>query len=382
MGLNRAPYPPIVDTWAPAAVIGETIRIDFSLSAYASLTDIRTDIILVDIVNSQNNESVINLVANHGQTQLITNMQTDENGKHFVEIDTKIIRVTIGNIYKVQLRFCSSAVTATREQIQKNPTYDGWREYISDYSTVTLVKIIPKPILELKEFLDVGAAADYIISTASFAVIGKLKFGEDNNSGESLSSYKIMVFENTSKTASDADTLIVDTDYIYPDSKELNTIYYVMKKDLKNNAHYLLRITYITSSGYTEEKDYHFTVMYDSSVTTPPPYVWAEMDEEDGTVLVHILGQSGSSYKGFFILRRTSNLSNFTEWDDLKYFRNKTLQPIGIQHNDKTVSPIVIKDYLVQAGVIYRYQVIPMNEAGYRGIWYSEDLTPIDNIYV
>ena len=82
MGINKAPYPPIVDSWTQTTVIGENIRINFSLSAYSNITDIRTDAILVDIVNSENNESVINYAANQGCPHLITNLQIDENNKY------------------------------------------------------------------------------------------------------------------------------------------------------------------------------------------------------------------------------------------------------------------------------------------------------------
>ena len=52
MGINKAPYPPIVDSWTQTTVIGENIRINFSLSAYSNITDIRTDAILVDVAIS------------------------------------------------------------------------------------------------------------------------------------------------------------------------------------------------------------------------------------------------------------------------------------------------------------------------------------------
>lgn len=359
MGINKAPYPPIVDSWTQTTVIGENIRINFSLSAYSNITDIRTDAILVDIVNSENNESVINYAANQGCPRLITNLQIDENNKYYVEIDTRLIDVVVGGLYKIQLRFCSSEITASRQSIQSNPESDIWSDYISDFSTVTLVKFITRPILELKEFLDVGAKADYIISMASFSIIGKLTFG-DNETDESLSCYKIELFENMLTAATENDTLIVDTDFIYPDTKELNTIFYVVKKDLKNHGNYFMKITYITSSGYQETKEYFFTVEYNTNITTLPPFVFTEMDTEDGSVKITIKGQENSNYKGFYILRRTSSLSNFSEWEDLKYFRNEENIPIPETE---------VIDYLVQTGVFYRYQVIPMDEAGYRGLW-------------
>lgn len=371
MALNKAPYPPIVESWTKTVVIGDTIRVYFSLSAYSNISDIRTDIILVDVVNSQNNESVIDYAANQGRAQLITNLQIDNENKYYIEINTRLVNVEVGGTYKVQLRLCSSLISASRSDIQANPLDDAWREYISDYSTITLIKVISRPILELKQFLDVGTKADYIISTASFSVIGKLIFGEDS-SDESLSCYKIELYENLNTTASDNDTLILNTGYIYPDTKELNTIFYVVKRDLKNHGNYFMKFTYMTSSDYQETKSYNFTVEYSTTITTLPPYITTELDEEDGSIDVTIEGEAGSNYKGFFILRRTSSLNNFTEWDDLKYFQNKENTPIA----ERTV-----KDYLIQTGVIYRYQVIPMDAAGFRGLWADPLEVPEDLIW-
>lgn len=359
MKINRAPYPPIVDDWMHTFVMGDNIKINFSLSAYSNIEDIRTDLILIDIVNSDNNESVIDYAANQGYSQLITNLQIDENNKYYIEISTRLLNIVAGGLYKIQLRFCSSQVTASKQNFQQSLQNGSWNDYISDFSKITLIKIIARPTLELKEFLDVGAKANYIISTAFFSIIGRLKF-EDEDGSESLSCYKISLFENVLGTATENDSLIVDTDFIYPDSKELNMIFYTVKKDLKNHANYLMKITYITSSGYQETKEYDFIVEYNTNISTLPPFVFTKLDKEDGSIKVTIKGQENSNYKGFYILRRTSSLSNFTDWEDLKFFRNITMAPIP---------EIEVIDYLVQSGVFYRYQVIPMDEAGYRGLW-------------
>lgn len=381
MSLNKAPYPPIVDTWSPAAIMGSTVKIYFALSAYASLADIRPDIVLVTVTNSYSNESAIDYTSNHGQSCIVASIQNEPDRGYFIEFGTQLIKAQLGEVYKVQLRFCSAEVTASKKEVQRDPLNDAWRNYISDYSSVTLLRIISRPQLILNGFSEAGVTANYIISAPSLSIFGKLKFNEVNGNDEVLSHYNIQLFENLDQTATENDTIVLQSEEIFPDLSELNLIYYIVKKDLKNLAHYLMKITYTTSSGYNESKSYHFTVQYESDITTPPPYVWSELDKEDASIKVYILGQSDSTYKGFFILRRTSSESHFTEWEDLKYFYNEEEGPIGEEVSEQggvsSVKPICVNDYLVKTGVIYRYQVIPMDEAGYRGLW-NTSIDPIN----
>lgn len=359
MGINQKPYPPVVNTWTPATVIGDTIKVYFSLSAYSSIEAIRTDLILIDISDDINNETIVDLNKNEGNSQLISVLQVDDNNNYFVEIDTRQLKVSINSTYKVQLRFVSSELTVTKKQFQDNLN-NSFQSYISDYSSVTLVKIISKPKLELGEFLDVGTHANYIISAASLSVIGKLVFNT-LDSEEFLSYYKIQLFQLIDNDYN----AIVDTGNLYPDSKELNTIFYTVKQDLINGEHYLLKIVYTTSSGYSETLTYPFEVEYNTNIGVNAPQIITELDKEDGSIKISIEGDSNELYSGFYILRRTDSSSNFSQWDDLKFFYNENEEPINAY----------VIDFLVQPGIIYRYQVIPMDKGGYRGLWNNNTIS-------
>lgn len=355
MSIKQALYPPILDAWLPAIPIGEDIIIYFTLSAYSNLTDIRQDIILVDIVNSVTNENVVNYIANAGSRQLAAAMQVDDNQKYFIKINTRLINVDLNNTYKVQLRFCSSLINATAAEIQANPKDDRWSSLISDYSKVSLIKIIPCPHLELQGFIDVGTEAQYIISTAFLSIVGKLNFGEIDTD-EVLESYQIEVYE--SETGADKKQLLLKTDVLYPNSKEQNIISYTLKRDLKNKTYYLMTISYKTNNGYYNSKDFRFFVSYEYTFIIDPPQISVNQNTETGAIEVFISG--AVNYQGYYILRRTSSLSNFLEWDDLKYF---------YKESDSESIDQVVEDYLVQPGVIYRYQVIPLSANGYRQLW-------------
>ena len=64
MAINNTLFPPVIDTYAPAFLIGSssitknTCKLYFSLSTYNSLSDIRN--VQVSIANQKTNESVLN----------------------------------------------------------------------------------------------------------------------------------------------------------------------------------------------------------------------------------------------------------------------------------------------------------------------------------
>lgn len=375
MAISQKPYPPIVDTWNPTVIKGEGVKIYFSLSAYNSIKDIRRDLLLVEIMDVETNNSAVNVLGNNGYYQLISNISVDEDNNYYTILQNNRLNLEKEKTYKIQLRFCSSACQVSSAMVQTNPA--NYRDYISDYSSATLIKVISRPKLKLSTFPIVDANSEYVVSTASFAISGKVLFmpeaqteSEDvvEKTEECLTSYSIVLYENEAVKATSNDTIFYDSGTLYPDTKNLNSFYKVIKKDLKNGVHYLLNFSYTTSSGYTATEEYAFRVLYEAEIDYPPPYIFTKLDKEDGSILVTITANTEKAYQGYFILRRSSSLDNFETWEDLKFYKYET--PKIIQEH--------LKDYLVQAGVIYRYQVIPMNSAGYRGIWDAITANPLE----
>ena len=361
MGISQKPYPPIVDTWNPAVIKGENIKIYFTLSAYNSINDIRPDTVLVDIVNISNNESIVNTFLNHG-FQLVESLHSVGNGNYYIEIPKNMVLVTAGQSYKIQLRFVSKDCVTSKETFLTTDYYE-YSDYISDFSEVTLLKIISRPVLELNSFPTINSTATYIISTPSLLINGKLIFADEDDN-ECLTSYNIRIYENSNSKATIEDSLFLDSGEIFPDTKELNLINYLVKKNLMNKYYYLLEFTYTTKSGYSNTEYFEFTTIYEADTSTFPPVIETKLDSEDGSIIVKISDYnlyssgSGSPYSGYMVLRRSSSIDNFSSWEEMKYFK----------YNDEVIDE-KIKDYTVQAGVIYRYQVIPINWAGYRGVW-------------
>ena len=364
MGINQKPYPPIVDDWNPVAIRGEDIRIYFSLSAYNSIYDIRQDVVLVDIVDINNNSSVVDTTYNKG-FQLVEEFYLADDGSYYIEIPQYKVTIDSGRLYKVQLRFVSQKCSAPRDDFL---TIDYYQQidYISDFSKVALLKIISRPTLELNGFPEINTTVTYLISTPSLMLSGKLKFAEEDDD-ECLASYNIKIYENYLGEASTKDTLFLNSGIIFPDTRELNLINFLVKKDLTNRHYYLLAFTYTTKSGYTNTEYYNFTTIYEAETPTLPPVIETTLDKEDGSVIVKIFDYNLSNpddrsyYSGYMVLRRSSSIDNFLTWEEMRYFKYKN-----------EIINEEIKDYTVQAGVIYRYQVIPINWIGYRGVWGEE----------
>lgn len=53
-----------------------------------------------------------------------------------------------------------------------------------------------------------------------------------------------------------ATDLIIESETLTPDDSDLNSIFYELKYDFKNENYYLLRIEYVTTSNYSSYEDF------------------------------------------------------------------------------------------------------------------------------
>ena len=114
MAVNINLFPPIVETYMPAFLIGSsdiqknTCRVYFSISLYNSLSDIKNA--QVTVTNQNTNLSVLNK-SKYPCEIMLTNIKTDlsreSDDKYYIEIKTSDIEdgFQINQYYKVQIRF-------------------------------------------------------------------------------------------------------------------------------------------------------------------------------------------------------------------------------------------------------------------------------------
>ena len=374
---NDRPYPPIVDTWQPAVILGDNLRIYFNLSVYSELSEIEEDAVQVSVVSQETNVSVVKSNMNHGSEYLFSSMETDDQGRYYVDVGNLLLDLQTDGLYKVQLRFFKTSLLGlpldnggviTIRHLRMFP--NSYADYASEWSDVTLIRVISTPRLSLNHFQGMDNYKTAILSTSSLNVYGTLSFSNEHSS-EFLKEYTIKLYQGKEKGSTVMGKKIVDSGTIYGDPFTINCFNYAITRNLEDQYYYTLQINYITSSGYFGSQDFHFLVNL-NNVLNPGQGLWVktEMDKIDASIKITITQDSfeclcmccdGDAY---LLLRRASSLDNYTSWEDFKYFKCPHSFPVTFSTVDRTV----------EAGVLYKYDIIPVDSRGYRGvrIWPKE----------
>ena len=275
-------YPPLVDTFMPAFVDTESAYIKFSVSPYNSRKDIKY--LHVSLVNQKTNIKA--LAANNaavGSNGLNRDDVTIQDGIAIYKMDSNLISYdkntelytvhippswlrspittsegeaafSVEGFYKAQIRF--------DENFEKNPfnTSDyliTGRSLFSEWSSVCLLKAIPKPIIELKQFED-GAIPTF--NPGVIPVTGQVIFSSENLTGkdaETVRSYQISIF-NTENPA-----IVVDTSGVIftANSADPNQIYWLAdgeNETLPLDQEYTVEITVTTKNQYKFTESFIF----------------------------------------------------------------------------------------------------------------------------
>ena len=379
-------YPPIVNEWKNAFIIGSNIRIYFTISSYMTIADINPQLVLVSIRNQRTNRSVINEKRNAGLDFAICSIQQDNEG-YFVEVRSSIVNIEVNKYYKVQLRFVSSEYPYENIwTFRQNYNTNGVQSYISDVSKVVLIKPISENHFDLAGFKNNSPNSLFIFSTSSVNVSGRLIFSNEDGE-EKLAEYRVKLFDSGEAENRKTTDLIIDSGVLIPEDSDLNSIFYELKYDFRNENYYLLRIEYSTTSNYSSYEDFLFKIEFQDGMEfadgaegfTKNNFNNATIDINFiGTVQIHKEEQDSetensdnseiednedseteeiTTLKGCCVLRRSSSKNNFQQWEDIQYFA----------WNDKNEVEINYSDYLVEYGVYYKYQLFPQDENGMRG---------------
>ena len=151
MAINNTLFPPVIDTYAPAFLIGSssivknTCKLYFSLSNYNSINEIRN--VQVSIANQKTNESVLNKTKYPCEimlTPIYTDATRVSDDKYYIEIVSGDIEdgFEINQYYKVQLRF--TGADAASVSLDTPQAIDSWLaanlSNFSEWSTVCLIR--------------------------------------------------------------------------------------------------------------------------------------------------------------------------------------------------------------------------------------------------
>lgn len=249
--------------------------------------------------------------------------QKDEKG-YYIDIPTKDITLTPGTLYKLQLRY------------KKNQKASEWSSVCYLKATGARDEISVEIITEVN--------GDVIFKNSP---VFKGIYSNPSDLSEIESRYKFDLCEiNGEIIESTGWTTHLSTEP--QDSVIFNT-------ELQDFENYRVQYYIETKNGYTQSATYAFSCAF-SVLDNPSLAISAQNDDENGYINIEITSPLQDTIAGNLILRRTDSKSNFSIWEDYKYFQVLD-----------TVPEITYKDYLVESGISYKYSISKVSSDGYRG---------------
>ena len=361
MAINTL-YPPIVDTYMPAFKVTEdkgegVCRIYFTISKYNELApagdskdnDNKIRSIWISVTNQLTNDSIVN--DNDFKSGLIYTSDIkidntkDGDNKYYVEINSSQLKNKKwerGQVYKVQLRFCSKGtiVNEVRWPIENS-------SYFSEWSTITLIQGVLGPTIHINGFENMEN--ETVFGTSDNTIVGSFTFNSLDN--DFLNYYTLKLYKQ-----SDLETVLYDSGTIYTSSFAPNEIYHEMEYGLEDGVRYLLKMEYVTDKLYSEIHEYNFMVLdtsggyFDATISAIP-------DNELGRIKISVKSDSEKG-AGNFTIRRASSKTNFTIWEDVQ----------NLSFNDGNYLDFSWYDYTIESGIWYKYCIQKRSRFGYRGI--------------
>ena len=360
MAVNINLFPPVVETYMPAFLVGSSdiqkniCRVYFSISLYNSLNDIKNAQVI--IANQNTNLSVLDK-SKYPCEIMLTDIKTDltrvSDDKYYIEIKNSDIEggFTINQYYKVQIRF--TAAGAGNVSLDTPQKIDSWLaanlSNFSEWSTVCLVRGISVPSLSVSGF-DISADTT-VWSINNVDVVGKLIYA-DSAETDTLKSYQIKLYDDKNVLLSDSGLLYTNT---YSNINEFN---YTFEYAFKEGENYYFTFEYETANMYTEINRYDFMVIQEGAEILEATLT-ATLDNINGCIGLRIKSLDDvESFVGNITIRRTSSESNFTIWEDI--------HTESFEENSKL--DFIWYDYTIKSGVYYKYLAQRRTSVGNRGI--------------
>ena len=352
--LNITLYPPQIPTYQNAFVLTSKCRIYFSLSIYNSYKDIQNNA-QVTVSNQNTNQSVLSLTKYPNEIKLcdVKIDNTKSSDKYYIEIEPEDLQngFQINQYYKVQIRFTSADAPTPPD----SAAIDKWLvdnvDYFSEWSTVCLIRAISQPILTLQNLSSSSEeeGSSIGITTNTLDIVGSLTF-QDSQESDSLSSYQIKLYDEDNN-------LLTESGIIYTSAyNNPNEINYTLKYILENGSAYTVTIDIATNNYYYQTFTYNIIVVQ-THENPLNALVVAENEKESGRIKLTIASTTTDTFQGSVIIRRTSNRSNFTIWEDIYTRVYPTKELINFTWYDCTV----------ESGIWYNYSVQKKDVFGQRG---------------
>ena len=335
VGLNL--FPPLVKDIDAAFIRGGNCKIHFSLSPYNSISDIAH--IQITVVNQITNETVfkagswplgIKFISVQNNNIPIDSNVTDDY-KYYITINNEEVKGFEQNtFYKVQIRFGQSSLP---DSITGNWVNDSINSF-SEWSSVCLIKGISQPLISITDLISNSNINSVTLDHSLTLLTGHLSYNILGET-ETLKSYNIII-----KKSSNND-IIIKSGEILTNQYNPNKFSYEIKQDLQQNVNYILQFNYTTISLYNQTINIPFLIqiaepqLLNTTIEVIP-------DEQRGMMKISITTfPAGHS----LMIQRTSSISNFLEWDNIKELPSDT-NPRHLWY-----------DTTIKSGIWYKYRI-------------------------
>lgn len=336
-------YPPVIDTYMPAQITGENLRVYFSISDYNDIDDIVNA--QVTISDQESNLSVLDRTKYPSQIMLKTISEDpliETENKYYITIAPTDGTFDIDKFYKVQIRF--TTIEADPVALTTPQAIDDWLsenlDYFSEWSRVTLIKWIAENYMTIE-----GQRLTETISIpkSKLELAGVLKFTDGTNdisTKEYLNSYRIQI--------KSGNTTLVDSGLLYTDkqSNNPNEFWYKLKYIL-DAGNYTLIVKYQTNSLYETSINGTLTITGDSGVDQGFTFS-AKENQEEGQITTRISRTAQTAFTGKVIIKRSSDDTNFTIWEDMHTFDINAQTSVTYDWIDSTI----------ESGRLYKYALL------------------------
>ena len=360
-------YAPLISTWMRAFPNTEDAIIYFS---YSPLNDNEmVQKVHLSLVNQLNNENALEdptgvLIYSTGDTTggATSGVGFDtKSGLYYVVIPHNALKGgldwAINQYYKVQLRLDATEGGEFTDTRTKMAYLTENQEQFSEWSTVCLIRPILRPQIYLKPWALHPEASSYeakfnkgIVNLSGFVQFGS----SDSLETETMENYVIDI------VTKDAQDIVVWTSgTVYTgnliDPNDINYQLTLQGIDTSLTRQFVMKVTVTTKNQYvfTEELDFsindfvEMTDFHPIGVHTDDPDnhdLFVELDEEEGIASFRF--QNEVALYGNIYVKRSSNLSHFTDWETI--YEEHVSDAVDITIVDNTIGALVWYRYSIQ----------------------------------
>ena len=345
-------YPPTLQSTQPAFLATSTeYDVKYTLQKVTSAEEIKH--VQIRVVEQRSNSSIVN-TSKYPDNVIYKNVKlTEGSGPYTIKILSSDLRKawTPGVCYKIQLRFGSTSFPDNLKDFSSWKKTQINNQTFSEWSTVMIVKAIAQPEVYIE---NAGVArTDVIASKQTESSLTPLFIGgyTDDISNEQLDKYKFDLYSENEET------LIESSDWVQATSNK--NCSYRFKTILTNNSSYRVYFSIVTRNGYESSVYYDFevikTYLEEISNATLTADDESPYSKENGCIRLYL--SSKDNLSGCYVLTRTSEISNYQVYEDLRFFN---------YFNEAFNNTLLYTDFTIESGIKYKYAFQYQNSQGLR----------------